>query len=59
MKQDYHKLKAAEIFGVPYDQVTDKQRKYAKTVSYLLTYGTIEPLASTLKRMREKANAKR
>ncbi|BCG50027.1 hypothetical protein [Ralstonia phage RP13] len=35
---DIHKNKASEIFNVPVDQVTDAQRKYAKTINYVELY---------------------
>ncbi len=38
MKNDPHKLKAAELFEVPYDNVTDEQRKYAKIAHYVEMY---------------------
>jgi len=37
--RDGHKEKAAEFFGVPYEAVTDAQRKYAKTVRFGEIYG--------------------
>lgn len=40
MELDQHKVTATEIFGVPYDQVTDAQRKYAKTVNFVRMYST-------------------
>lgn len=40
MNYDLYKQRASEIFGVPYDQVTDAQRKYAKAVCYVKAYST-------------------
>ena len=36
---DIHKATAAEIFGVALDQVTDSQRRSAKTINFGLIYG--------------------
>jgi DNA polymerase-1 len=36
---DIHKATAAEIFGVPIDQVTGEQRRYIKAVNFGLIYG--------------------
>ena len=35
---DVHKQTAAKIFGVSYGNVTDAQRKFAKTVNYVNWY---------------------
>ncbi|WP_334135979.1 DNA polymerase I, partial [Tepidimonas sp.] len=37
--QDVHRATAAEVFGVPVDQVTPEQRRYAKTINFGLIYG--------------------
>ena len=37
--EDVHRRTAAEIFGVPGDQVTSEQRRYAKTINFGLIYG--------------------
>lgn len=60
MNRDLHKEKAAEIFGVPYEQVTDAQRKYAKMVNYVGNYSTPGQVPKSLLRtLREqKENAK-
>lgn len=36
---DMHRLKAAELFGVAYEDVTPEQRRAAKSWSYFGTYG--------------------
>lgn len=38
MNMDLHKARAAEIFGVPVEQVTPEQRDYAKKTSYVDLY---------------------
>jgi DNA polymerase-1 len=37
--QDIHRAVAAEVFGVPLDQVTREQRGYAKTINFGIIYG--------------------
>jgi len=37
--EDVHRRTAAEIFGVPGEQVTSEQRRYAKTINFGLIYG--------------------
>lgn len=37
---DPHVLKAAEIFNVPVDKVTEEQRRYVKQIAFSLAYGT-------------------
>lgn len=37
--QDIHQYTASVLFGVPYDQVTPKQRRYAKTGNFGILYG--------------------
>jgi DNA polymerase-1 len=36
---DVHRATASEVFGVPLDQVTGQQRRYAKTINFGLIYG--------------------
>lgn len=36
---DYHTLKASQMFNIPYEMVTKKQRKMAKGVNFGLLYG--------------------
>lgn len=36
---DLHKQRAAELFDVAEDDVTDKQRRYAKFENYMRMYG--------------------
>ncbi len=36
---DIHRATAAKVFNVPYDQVTDDQRRQAKTVNFSIIYG--------------------
>ncbi|UXY16031.1 DNA polymerase I [Chitiniphilus purpureus] len=36
---DIHRATAAEVFGVPVDEVTSEQRRYAKTINFGLIYG--------------------
>jgi hypothetical protein len=40
---DPHKLKAAECFNVPYDEVTSQQRQYAKVLNYAQNYSFRSP----------------
>ena len=37
--QDVHRATAAEVFGLPADQVSAEQRRYAKTINFGLIYG--------------------
>lgn len=37
--QDIHRATAAKVYGIDYDQVTDDQRRNAKTVNFSITYG--------------------
>ncbi|MFH1727249.1 MAG: DNA polymerase I [Pseudomonadota bacterium] len=36
---DIHKKTASEIFGIAFDDVTDQQRSYAKTINFGIIYG--------------------
>jgi len=36
---DVHRATASEVFGVPVDQVSTEQRRYAKTINFGLIYG--------------------
>jgi DNA polymerase I len=36
---DIHRATAAEVFGVPLEQVSSEQRRYAKTINFGLIYG--------------------
>ena len=36
---DVHKATASEVFGVPVDQVSSEQRRYAKVINFGLIYG--------------------
>jgi DNA polymerase-1 len=38
-KQDIHRRTAADIFGIPMDQVTEEQRSSAKAVNFGIVYG--------------------
>ena len=37
--QDIHKTTASQVFGVPFDEVTDLQRRNAKAVNFGIIYG--------------------
>ena len=37
--QDIHRATASEVFGVPPEQVSGEQRRYAKTINFGLIYG--------------------
>ena len=37
--QDVHKATASEVFGVPLAEVSNEQRRYAKTINFGLIYG--------------------
>ncbi len=37
--EDVHRATASEVFGVPLDQVTGEQRRYAKIINFGLIYG--------------------
>ena len=53
---DVHKYTASAIFEVPYEDVTDEQRKKAKTLNFFLVYGGGPySLALTLKISKEEA----
>ncbi|MDT8364366.1 MAG: DNA polymerase I, partial [Nitrosomonas sp.] len=41
-KQDVHRVTAAEVFGVPAEQVSQEQRRYAKVINFGLIYGMSE-----------------
>jgi DNA polymerase I len=36
---DIHRATASEVFGIPADQVSSEQRRYAKTINFGLIYG--------------------
>lgn len=36
---DFHRATAAKVYNTPYDEVTDEQRRNAKTVNFSITYG--------------------
>lgn len=38
-KQDIHKLTASQVFKIPFDEVTSKQRSNAKAVNFGIVYG--------------------
>lgn len=38
-KQDIHTATAAEVFGIPFDQVSSEQRRHAKAINFGLIYG--------------------
>lgn len=40
---DYHRLKASDMFGVPYELVTDALRKMSKGVNFGILYGLKDP----------------
>ncbi|HRQ04588.1 MAG TPA: DNA polymerase I [Nitrosomonas halophila] len=40
--QDIHRVTAAEVFGVPVEQVSAEQRRYAKVINFGLIYGMSE-----------------
>lgn len=40
---DYHRLKASDMFGVPYELVTDLLRKMSKGVNFGILYGLGDP----------------
>ena len=53
---DVHRATAAEVFGVPLDQVSSEQRRYAKVINFGLIYGmSAFGLASNLGIEREAA----
>ncbi len=39
MAQDIHKTTASQVFGVPFEEVTDLQRRNAKAVNFGIIYG--------------------
>lgn len=46
---DYHTLKASQMFNIPYELVTHKQRKMSKGVNFGILYGLGDPnLGATL-----------
>ncbi|MBL7220135.1 MAG: DNA polymerase I [Phycisphaerae bacterium] len=54
--QDIHRIVAAEVFGVPVDEVTPEQRGRAKTVNFGIIYGqTAHGLSRTLRISRTEA----
>lgn len=40
---DAHRQTASQMFGVPYDEVTDAQRKAAKVVNFPSLYNDLPP----------------
>lgn len=40
---DYHTIKASQMFGIPYEMVTHKQRKMSKGVNFGILYGLGDP----------------
>ncbi len=40
--EDIHKATAAEVFGIPLEQVNQEQRRYAKVINFGLIYGMSE-----------------
>nr|WP_314901783.1 DNA polymerase I [uncultured Deefgea sp.] len=53
---DIHKATAAEVFGVPLEEVTSEQRRYAKSINFGLIYGMgVFGLAAQLEITREAA----
>lgn len=40
--EDIHKATAAEVFGIPLEQVDQEQRRYAKVINFGLIYGMSE-----------------
>lgn len=40
--QDVHRVTAAEIFGMPVEQISQEQRRYAKVINFGLIYGMSE-----------------
>ncbi|MED5619731.1 DNA polymerase I [Ideonella sp. BN130291] len=55
---DVHRATAAEVFGVPPDEVSSEQRRYAKTINFGLIYGmSAFGLAANLGIERSAANA--
>ncbi len=40
--EDIHRATAAEVFGIPLDQVDQEQRRYAKVINFGLIYGMSE-----------------
>lgn len=46
---DYHTIKASQMFGIPYELVSHKQRKMSKGVNFGILYGLGDPnLGATL-----------
>ena len=39
MAEDIHRITASQVFGVPFDEVTDLQRRNAKEVNFVIIYG--------------------
>ena len=39
MAEDIHRITASQVFGVPFDEVTDLQRRNAKAVNFGIVYG--------------------
>ena len=37
--KDFHRATAAKVYNTPYEEVTDEQRRNAKTVNFSITYG--------------------
>ncbi|HSH40925.1 MAG TPA: DNA polymerase I [Arenicellales bacterium] len=56
--EDVHRATAAEIFGVPLDQVSDDQRRHSKAVNFGLIYGmSAYGLSQQLRIPRDEAQA--
>jgi len=55
---DIHKETAAQLFSIPIEDVTEEQRRKAKTINYAILYGMSSyGLSSELKISEEEANA--
>lgn len=56
-KEDIHRRTASEVFGVPFEEVTDEQRSHAKAVNFGIIYGISDfGLSKQLGISRKKAN---
>ena len=54
-ERDIHRATAAEVFDVAFEDVTEEQRRWAKTFNFARIYGVSTPMLARLKQEAAKA----